>query len=488
MYIIHSIKVSLMLKLFLIIPILIAIFIITLVFGAVKAKRSGRKLSPRPQHKTPEEQKAYAESLAKIIRCQTVSVEGSFDDTEFKKQREIFEKLFPAVHKSAEKMTFGDDCWIFKIKGRDESRNIMLMSHHDVVAATGEWKHPGFCGEIHGDVLWGRGTVDTKTPLFAEFQAIEELLAEGFIPETNLYIGSSHNEEIGGDGIPLALEYFKENGIEFEAILDEGGAIIPPPLAGIKCNCAMLAVHEKGRCTLELVAKDGGGHKGLVASSSTPVTRMSAFITEINSKNIFIRRLHPQVKAMFTHLAPYCPFAMRMIFGNLGIFEKLLIKIIPKLNAQAASMLGTTGTFNEISTNKAEKTCNSKIFLRCVDDKDLAKDIAKIKEVAEKHGIEVKETADSFYYRPADMSLEQFSYTKSCIASVFPDVAVSPYILPAGTDARHLCEICPCVIRFAPIEMNNQQFASVHSENENISLESIANSVVFYKKFVKEYR
>ena len=63
----------------------------------------------------------------------------------------------------------------------------------------------------------------------------------------------------------------------------------------------------------------------------------------------------------------------------------------------------------------------------------------------------------------------------------------APYILPAGTDARHLCEICDCVIRFAPIEMNDKQFASVHSENEHISLEAIANSVVFYKHYLKNY-
>ena len=36
--------------------------------------------------------------------------------------------------------------------------------------------------------------------------------------------------------------------------------------------------------------------------------------------------------------------------------------------------------------------------------------------------------------------------------------------------------------------MNDQQFASVHSENENMSLESIANSVVFYKHYIKNYK
>ena len=87
-------------------------------------------------------QAEYAARLGEMIRCKTVSVRGSYDDAEFAKLRDTVQKLFPLIHKKAEKMTFGDDCWIYKIEGRDKSRNVMLMSHHDVVAAKGEWKHP----------------------------------------------------------------------------------------------------------------------------------------------------------------------------------------------------------------------------------------------------------------------------------------------------------------------------------------------------------
>ncbi len=465
----------------------LAAFLLIFIINTIVLQAKSRKLGEKKANITPEKALKYAENLGEMIRCETVSVEGGFDDTEFKKLRDVTEKNFPLVHQKAEKLTFGDDCWIYKIKGKDQSRNFMVMSHHDVVAAEGEWTHPGFCGEVFDGAIWGRGTVDTKTPLFAEFQALEELLNEGFIPECNLYIGSSHNEEIGGDGIPLALEYFKKNGIEFETILDEGGAVISPPLAGIKCNCAMMAVHEKGRCTLELRTKDGGGHKGLAASTSTPVTKMASFITEVNTKNVFIRRLHPQVREMFLHLAPYCPLPLKVIFANLWFFEKILIKIIPKMNAQAASMLGTTATFNEISMNKEEKTCYSKIFLRSVDEKDFKKDVEELKKVAEKYGVEIIETNDNYHYRPADMTHPAFEYTKKCVNEIFPEVAVAPYILPAGTDARHLCEICKCTIRFAPIVMNDQQFASVHSENENISVEAVGNAVAFYKTYIKNY-
>ncbi len=464
------------------------LFVLVLIAHTIVMQVTGRKLGERKENTSDEKALKYAEDLGKMIRCETVSVDGSFDDTEFKKLRDVMKELFPLVHKNAERMTFGDDCWIYKIKGADKGRNMMLMSHHDVVAVEGEWKYPGFCGEVHEGTIWGRGTVDTKTPLFAEFQALEELLSEGYEPPCNVYIGSSHNEEIGGDGIPLALEYFKEQGITFEAILDEGGAVISPPLAGIKCNCAMLAVHEKGRCTLELQAEDTGGHKGLIASNSSPVTRMAAFITEVNTKNVFIRRLHPQVREMFIHLAPYCPVPLKLIFSNLWFFEKILIKIIPKMNAQAASMLGTTCSFNEISKEKGDKICYSKIFLRSVDKNDFEKDVLKIKEIAKKYDVEVIDTEDNYHYTPADLKSNIFSYTKECINEIYPEVAVAPYILPAGTDARHLCEICNCVIRFAPIEMNDQQFASVHSENENMNVESVGNCVAFYKLYLKNYK
>ncbi len=475
-------------EIFLALLVILVLFVFVLVVNAVRVKVSARKLSPRKQHKTLEEQAEYAKKLSQMIKCETVSVSESYDDTEFSKLRNVMSDLFPLIHKTAEKMTFGDDCWIYKIHGKDQKRNIMIMSHHDVVAGEGEWKYPAFCGEIHDGALWGRGTVDTKTPLFAEFMALEELLSEGFIPECNVYIGSSHNEEIGGDGIPLALEYFKEHNIEFETVLDEGGAIISPPLPGIKCNCAMMAVHEKGRYTLNCYAREGNGHKGLAANSNTPVARMSAFITEVNTKNIFIKRLHPQVKAMFTHLCPYTPFIMRILFSNLWCFGGLLKTVMPKINAQAGSMVGTTCSFNEISTNKEEKFCHSKAFIRCVDDKDLEKDLAEIEKIAKKYDIELVPGENNEYFTPADLNHKAFEYTKRCITEIFPDVVSAPYILPAGTDARHLCGICRCVIRFAPIEMNDQQFTSVHSENENISLESIGNAVVYYKHYIKNYR
>lgn len=469
---------------------LFVILAIVLAVNTVKSVKKSRKLTEFKPIYNDEEMEYYVTRLQKMIKCKTVSVKYSYDDTEFAKLRNVMEELFPTLHKTAEKMTFSDDCWIYKLKGEDETRNFMLMSHHDVVEVSGEWKYDGFSGTIAEGKIWGRGTVDTKTPLFAEFSALEELLNEGYSPPCNIWIGSSHNEELGGDGIPKALEYFKENNINFEVILDEGGALIEPPLAGMSADkCGMVAVHEKGRIYLNCTAIAENGHASLTAGAkATPVERMSSFINEVMTNDIFIRRLNPQVEAMFKHMAPYLKFPMNMLLSNLWLFGGIIKKVMPKINAQAGGLIGTTCTFNNIEGSTASKKCTAKAFLRPVDEKDFEKDLNKFKEIAKKYEIQVEMTEDSEYHAPADMSKPQFQYTMNCIGEVFPQYPASPFILPAGTDARTLTDVCECVLRFAPIRLSAQQLASVHAENENIDIDSVANCVAFYKHFIKNYK
>jgi len=44
------------------------------------------------------------------------------------------------------------------------------------------------------------------------------------------------------------------------------------------------------------------------------------------------------------------------------------------------------------------------------------------------------------------------------------------------------------VIRFALIDIDSQQYASVNSENENISLDKISLAVDFYRELLRNYK
>ena len=428
----------------------------------------------------------YAQRLVRMLQCRTVSRPDSYDDTEFAKLRGVMRELFPQVHARCERMTFGDDCWVYRLRGRDETRNIMLMSHHDVVAAGDGWTHDPFSGEVADGRIWARGAVDTKTPLFAEFSAVEELLARGWEPPCNVWLASSHNEEQSGDGIPLALEYFKENNITFEVVLDEGGAVIEPPIGGMRCaKCAMVAVHEKGRYRLHFSAKADGANGLGGAVKTPPAVRMAAVIGEASSGRLFVRRMNPQMKAMLRALAPHCTFPLRLVLGNLWLFGGLLTRLLPRLSAQAGGLLGSTCDFSRIAGDA--KQCTADALLRSVDEADMRRDLSALRAFAEKHGVEMTVDARSEYHGPADITRPAYAHLVRCMEHSFPAYPAAPFILPAGTDARVLTDICPCVLRFAPIVLSAQQLSSVHSADENIDMQAPGQAVRFYRNFLEFY-
>ena len=447
-----------------------------------------RKLEGQHPTFTDEELKVYGETFSRMLQCATVSVKDSYDDTEFAKLRKVVEADFPLLHEKAERMIFSDDCWMYKIPGTDTSRNILLMSHHDVVAADTDWTMPAFDGIIKDGKVYGRGAADTKGSLCAILFAMEEILREGITPPVNVYVVSSHNEELGGDGMPTILEYFQKNGITFEVILDEGGAIVEPPLAGMNCEmCAMVAVHEKGRLKLTCTAKNESSHVSLTAFKGNPVERMAQFIQEITTKNIFIRRLNPQTRAMFTSLAPYCKFPMKLLLSNLWLFGPVLLKVLPKMNATAGGMVGTTCNFQKIEGSTNDKVCTASVMLRNINAEDLKADYEAFKAVADKYDITLETERDE-YYAPADMDSAAYRYTMDCLAKVFPRYPAAPYILPAGTDAWRLTPVCDCVLRFAPTRMSKQQLGSIHAADENLDISAVAEAAAFYKYFAVNYQ
>ena len=450
--------------------------------------RKARKLEGRHPTFTEAQLERYGMTFSRMLQCATVSVKDSYDDTEFAKLRAVVEEDFPLLHEKADRKLLSDDCWLYKLPGKDPSRNILLMSHHDVVPAAEDWTMPAFEGIIQDGKVYGRGAADTKGSLCGILFAAEEMLREGVTPPVNLYILSSHNEELGGDGMSATLEYCRQQGITFEVILDEGGAIVEPPLAGMDCEmCAMVAVHEKGRLRLKCTVENESSHVSLTAFKGNPVERMSQFIQEITTKNIFIRRLNPQTRGMFTALAPYCKLPMKLLLSNLWLFGGLLTRILPKLNATAGGMVGTTCNFQEIQGSVNSKVCTASVMLRNINEEDLKKDYAAFKAVADKYGITL-ETQREEYYAPADAASPAYQYAFDCLAKVFPQFPAAPYILPAGTDAWRLTPICNCVLRFAPTRMSKQQLGSIHAADENLDIAAIGEAAAFYKYFVENYR
>ena len=88
--------------------------------------------------------KTYIEKLRKMVNCKTVFTRDGANNAEYEKFYEVLRECFPLLHEKAEKLTFGTGCFVFVIRGRNAKKNIMLMSHHDVVDGDSEWKTDPF--------------------------------------------------------------------------------------------------------------------------------------------------------------------------------------------------------------------------------------------------------------------------------------------------------------------------------------------------------
>ncbi len=441
---------------------------------------------------TEEKIERYLETLKRMVDCKTVYTDDMINKEEYLKFYQVLETAFTLLHKKAKRMTFGTGCFVYFIEGKDAKKNIMLMSHHDVVDGGEDWKTDPFKAVVKEGSLWGRGTIDTKTPLFAELQACEELLEEGYeFPGINVYIGSSNNEETCGDGMVLATEYFRKQGIRFETVLDEGGAIVTGMIPGVERKSAMVAVHEKSRhvyrCKAILQAK---GHGGLNPNKDNALIRMSQFIAEVNRVHIYKGSFSEEVKATFQEHAPFMRFPLNLLFGNFTLFGPLIKQIMMQI-PQTSAMLSTEISFTTMFAGSKEnvqvkaKEAEATMFLRCVREEDLLEGLEKIKQIGKKYGVEIEEVLRD-YCEPTDFNGESYKKLKAVLNQNFPDVIAAPFLLTAGTDARRFTGIADSILRFAPIDLNKEQYASIHSANEHIKIKNIGECVCFYKDFVKK--
>ena len=437
-----------------------------------------------------EQNKEYVKKLSELINCKTVWTRDGQNKGEFDRFYTKIDEIFPNISAKAKRLSFGSGCFVYVIEGKNAKKNVMLMSHHDVVEGNDEWATNPFEATEKDGYLYGRGTIDTKTPLFAELQACEELLEEGYDFEgINLYIGSSDNEEVGGDGMVLATEYFKKNGIRFDVVLDEGGAITQGQIPGVKCKSAVVAVHEKSRHYFKCkVNSEQLGHGGFGKAADSAALNISRFITEVSNAKIFKGKFYPEVRATFERHVPYMSFPMNVLFGNIGIFAPIIKKIMMGIPA-ASAMLATSISFQSVFAGDADeptfraKNAEAIMFLRCVREDDLYKGLEKIKQIGSKYGVEIEEL-ERDYCQPTDFNGEAFKTVEKLLHETFPDVAVVPFLLTAGTDARRLTDVADNILRFAPIDLNKAQFATIHNANEHIAIKNIGECVVFYKKFI----
>jgi carboxypeptidase PM20D1 len=469
---------------------LILLLLLAAIFHALFLK--AKPLPPEPAIDSGNFSQSLAERMSALLQCKTISLgTGAADEekSEFTRFRWVLKRQYPKCFSAMEDIDLGNGAMLLRLRGiREKGGAVVLMSHHDVVPAPGKWRYPPFSGTIAEGAVWGRGAVDTKGSLCAIFEAIESLLSEGFVSNTDIFISSSNAEEIMGDGAERAAAYLEKNQIPVALVTDEGGRLYDNPMPGAKGRFAMVSITEKGYGTLRFTAKSNGGHAAAAKRGGNPLVRLAGFITEVERHSPFVKEISPELRQTFKAIAPYMKFPFRLLFGNLWLFRPLILYVLPRVSTQAGAMLATTCVFTRASGSDADnvipETASITANLRFIHHQPMRESIETIRAAAKKHGIETEVIKCGDCSPVVDTRGAGFRFVSGCIKEKFPESAVVPMTLVAGTDARNYTGICRNVIRFVPLIMSERQLISVHGTDENVTITSLSRAVDFYKSML----
>ena len=431
----------------------------------------------------------YAEILSKLIQVETISSRENKNIEKFRGFHKVLRETFPNLFATAECEEFEGNL-LLKWKGTDPSlKPVLLMNHHDVVEASGEWTHPAFSGAIADGKVWGRGTLDTKGGLAMMFQAADELIKEGFTPKRDTYFVTACTEETGGEGGDAISLELQKRGIEFHMVLDEGGMIMYDPIGGADGTFAMIGVGEKGYVDLKFIATSNGGHSS-APGKNTPLVRLGKFMAEAEKAECFDVYMSDTVKEMLSRFAPTMSGIMKTACSNINAFKPVLKKVMPMISPAGAALLRTTLAFTMSKGSEGANVIPQEAWvvgnMRFSHHQGKKASVDAIAALAKKYDIETVVIDDGIESGITDFKGEAFRFMEKAVNEIFPDYKPVPYVMNAATDSRYFNRVCKDCVRFVPFKIDNQQLNSVHGIDENVDVATLAPAVDFYRYVLKE--
>ena len=354
--------------------------------------------------------------------------DGGFDDAD--------------IHVLPQTLSSGEETasLVVRYEGNDSSGRepILLIAHMDVVdALPKDWERDPFTLVEEDGYFFGRGTLDDKFGITTLSTTFLRLKAAGFVPNRDLILGFTGDEESGMETTrSLATEYRELTDAEYVLNADGGGGFLDHDGKAI---AYLIQAAEKTFASFELTIRNPGGHSSLprpdnaIYELATVLKNIEAytFPTQIND----ITRGYFEKSAAVT-AAPVGD-AMHRFAANPHDEEALAVlgqypeHYSVTRTTCVATMLSAGHAANALPQS-ATATVNCRIFPGvAVDDVR-----AKLFEVGAIDTLEIKIMGEPVSSPASPINEEVNAAVTNAVHKQHPDIPIIPYMAPYGTDGK----------------------------------------------------
>jgi len=371
---------------------------------------------------------------------------------------------------------------VARLKGDGSRRPLLLLGHTDVVGVQRErWNFDPFAAIRKNGLIYARGANDDKDHVVADMMVLLELKRRHVKLDRDVILLA----EAGEEGTPrvgidyLVNQYWPE--IEAEFALAEGGSILEE---NGRVHHSLITVSEKVPRGIRLIAHGPSGHgsrpipENAVAHLAAAVARAASWQTPI--------RLNDATRAYFERLSAIspprdaaryravldparAPEVDRYFYDHEpGHYTLLRTSVVPTI-MQAG-----------FRTNVIPSQAEAYLDVRALPDEDMTRFLAELRRVINDPAVEVMlaQTGGRPAAPPSRTDNALFRALEDVTRRMFGAPTI-PGMLAGATDCAQLRSKGVECYGFGPIAGSEGPLGGAHSDDENISVNSLNKLVEF---------
>jgi acetylornithine deacetylase/succinyl-diaminopimelate desuccinylase-like protein len=363
--------------------------------------------------------------------------------------------------------------------GGDTGEPVLVHGHLDVVPAAAEdWSVHPFSGEVKDGVVWGRGAVDMKDFDAMLLSTVRARARAGEVPARPLVICFTADEEAGGaKGAGHLVEAHRDLFDDCTVAVGEVGGF-STTVRGRRVYLVEAA--EKGMAWVRLTARGSAGH-GSMRHPDNAVTALAAAVARIG-RHEWPVRLTPTMEVLLAAVAELAgteatPANAEALVEEFGTASRMLGAVIR--NTANPTMLDAGYKVNVVPGTATARVDGR--FLPGYEDEFwdtlavLAGPEVEVTRDVHLAGIETTYDGDVAEAMTAALLAED------------PGAIVAPYLMSAGTDAKHWQSLGMRCFGFTPLRLpEDLDFTALfHGVDERVPVDSLEFGARVFDRFLE---